>query len=102
MAYMFLFACASACVFGSAYSFKAAVRHKKQERNGRKKRTTHANYSYHHTHTHTQPAEWMHSTTNNEKQKAEAWDDQRTHSHYSRKAKHAHRGREREVAHSMQ
>ncbi|KAF5216422.1 hypothetical protein ECC02_010800 [Trypanosoma cruzi] len=30
------------------------------------------------------------------KQKAEAWDDQRTHSHCSRKAKHTHRERERE------
>ncbi|KAF5217026.1 hypothetical protein ECC02_010152 [Trypanosoma cruzi] len=37
-----------------------------------------------------------HNTSKKIKQKAEAWDDQRTHSHCSRKAKHTHGERERE------
>ncbi|KAF5217048.1 hypothetical protein ECC02_010108 [Trypanosoma cruzi] len=65
---------------------------------------------------------WVHSTTTQAEDKkyqqqkpkrggvhpavgtrSNRWDDQRTHSHCSRKAKHTHRERrEREVAHSMQ
>ncbi|KAF5214467.1 hypothetical protein ECC02_012934 [Trypanosoma cruzi] len=87
--------CACACMFGSADTCRAAVRHKRVRRKQRQREadSTHTVYSYHHTHT--QAARSMgalnHKTMKN-KQKAEAWDDQRTHSHCSRKAKHTHRG----------
>ncbi|ESS60354.1 hypothetical protein TCDM_12129 [Trypanosoma cruzi Dm28c] len=44
-----------ACVFVSAYTCKAAVRHKRLQRKAMTKREanrTHANYSYHHAHAH--------------------------------------------------
>ncbi|EKG00248.1 protein kinase, putative [Trypanosoma cruzi] len=105
MAYMFL--CVSAfafsLVFASAYSFKAAVRHKKQERNGRKRNRRHTRKN---THTHTHAAPGMgalnHNTSKTIKEKQEAWDDQRTHTLITPVKQNTHTGREREVAHSMQ
>ncbi|ESS62743.1 hypothetical protein TCDM_09552 [Trypanosoma cruzi Dm28c] len=61
MAYMCLFACASACVFGSAYIFKAAVRHKKRKKETAGRSEQHTQIT-HITHTHA-AAEWVHSTT---------------------------------------
>ncbi|EKF99188.1 hypothetical protein TCSYLVIO_009901, partial [Trypanosoma cruzi] len=102
MAYMFL--CVSAfafsLVFASAYSFKAAVRHKKaRKKRQEEKQKAYTQNTHIITHTHTHAAPGMralnHNTSKTIKEKQEAWDDQRTHSHCSRKAKHTHRERER-------
>ncbi|KAF5219589.1 hypothetical protein ECC02_007426 [Trypanosoma cruzi] len=63
--------CACACVFGSAYNCRAAVRHKRVRRRQRQREadSTHANYSYHHTQTHTRsPRNGCSQPQNNEKQ----------------------------------
>ncbi|ESS63059.1 hypothetical protein TCDM_09182 [Trypanosoma cruzi Dm28c] len=51
-----------------------------KEENRREKDSTHANSSYHHTHAPRGMGALNHNTKRKTKQKAEAWDDKRTHS----------------------
>ncbi|ESS55960.1 hypothetical protein TCDM_12538 [Trypanosoma cruzi Dm28c] len=75
-----------------------------EESNGRERQIAHTQITHIITHTHT-AAEWVHSTTKSKrktKQKAEAWDDQRTHTLIAPVKQNTHTEGEREVAHSMQ
>ncbi|KAF5219266.1 nucleolar RNA helicase II [Trypanosoma cruzi] len=85
----------------SAYIFSANVRHKKDKRKKRqrKKQIAHTKNTYIITHAASRIGALNHNTSktmkNKTKKQAEAWDDQRTHSHCSRKAKHTQGERER-------
>ncbi|KAF5218775.1 hypothetical protein ECC02_008263 [Trypanosoma cruzi] len=88
-----------ACVHVSAYTCRAAMPQKRIQREQRAEREgQHTRKLLISSETHA--AGGMVVLNHNKsktikKQKAEAWDDQRTHSHCSRKAKHTHRERER-------
>ncbi|KAF5216679.1 hypothetical protein ECC02_010516 [Trypanosoma cruzi] len=61
-----------ACVFGSAYTCRAAVRHKRVQRKAMTEKeadSTHANYSYHYTHTAREMSALNHNTSKRIKNK---------------------------------
>ncbi|KAF5217988.1 hypothetical protein ECC02_009105 [Trypanosoma cruzi] len=96
--------CVCVCMFVSAYTCRAAVRHKRESKESscRERQIEHMQITHIITHAARRTSVLnKHSTSSAIKQKAEAWDDQHTHSHCSRKANNTHTGRERERGHPL-
>ncbi|ESS55904.1 hypothetical protein TCDM_12603 [Trypanosoma cruzi Dm28c] len=92
------------CLAAPILAERLCATRESEESNGRERQIAHTQITHIITHTHA-AAEWVHSTTKSKrktKQKAEAWDEQRTHTLIAPVKQNTHTQREREVAHSMQ